>query len=57
MRILFIGDIIGKPGRKAVQRLLPGLRREYDVGFVVANGEIQENLMQILILNLQVLVS
>ena len=39
MRILFIGDIIGKPGRKAVQQLLPGLRREYDVGLVVANGE------------------
>jgi metallophosphoesterase (TIGR00282 family) len=39
MHILFIGDIIGKPGRKAVQRLLSGLRREYDVDFVVANGE------------------
>ena len=39
MRILLIGDVIGKPGRSAVQRLLPGLRREYDIDFVVANGE------------------
>ncbi|MCZ6891168.1 MAG: TIGR00282 family metallophosphoesterase [Chloroflexi bacterium] len=39
MRILLIGDIIGKPGRSAVQRLLPGLRREYRLDLVVANGE------------------
>ncbi len=39
VRILFIGDIIGKPGRQAVSRLLPGLRHEYDVDLVVANGE------------------
>ena len=39
MRILFIGDIIGKPGREAVPALVPGLRGEYDVDMVVANGE------------------
>ncbi|MDY6833760.1 MAG: TIGR00282 family metallophosphoesterase [Chloroflexota bacterium] len=39
MRILLIGDVIGRPGRKAVESLLPGLRREYGVHFVVANGE------------------
>ena len=39
MHILFIGDIIGSPGRKAVQRLLPDLRREYAIDLVVANGE------------------
>ena len=39
MRILLIGDIVGKPGRSAVQRLLPGLRREYKLDLVVANGE------------------
>ena len=39
MRILLIGDIIGKPGRYALQKLLPGIRREYRVDLVVANGE------------------
>lgn len=39
MRILFIGDIIGKPGRRAVHALVPGLRREYTIDLVVANGE------------------
>jgi 2',3'-cyclic-nucleotide 2'-phosphodiesterase len=34
-----IGDIIGKPGRQAVRALLPGLRREYDIDLVIANGE------------------
>jgi len=39
VRILLIGDIIGRPGRKAVKSLVPGLRREYGIHFVVANGE------------------
>ena len=39
MRILIIGDIVGKPGRRAVQEFLPGLRSEYGIDFVVANGE------------------
>jgi hypothetical protein len=34
-----IGDLIGKPGRLAVEALLPGLRREKDIDFVTANGE------------------
>ncbi len=34
-----IGDIIGKPGRKAVQELVPSLRRQYGIDLVVANGE------------------
>jgi hypothetical protein len=34
-----IGDVIGKPGRLAVSRLLPGLRRERGLDFVTANGE------------------
>lgn len=37
--VLAIGDIIGRPGRDAVARLLPQLRREYDVDLVIANGE------------------
>ncbi|PZC47759.1 MAG: hypothetical protein C1O27_000644 [Chloroflexi bacterium] len=39
MRILLIGDVVGKPGRRAVKALLPGLRREYNMDLVVANGE------------------
>jgi metallophosphoesterase (TIGR00282 family) len=34
-----IGDVIGRPGREAVQRLLPDLRRARRIDFVVANGE------------------
>ena len=39
MRILFVGDIMGKPGREAVQRSVPHLRSEKNVDFVVANAE------------------
>lgn len=39
MKILFIGDIIGKPGRGAVKKLLPGLVAEHGIDFVIANGE------------------
>lgn len=38
-RVLMIGDVIGKPGRLAVEHLLPGLRDERGVDFVTANGE------------------
>jgi 2',3'-cyclic-nucleotide 2'-phosphodiesterase len=34
-----IGDLIGKPGRVAVERVLPELREERGVDFVTANGE------------------
>jgi metallophosphoesterase (TIGR00282 family) len=37
--ILAIGDIVGKPGRKAVSQLLPGLRQQYGLKLVIANGE------------------
>lgn len=39
MRILFIGDIVGKPARKAVTKILPGLRQELGIEFVIANVE------------------
>jgi len=39
MKILFIGDIIGRPGRQAVEKLLPGLVEEHQIDFVIANGE------------------
>jgi metallophosphoesterase (TIGR00282 family) len=38
-RVLMIGDIIGKPGRQAVEQLLPALRQERGIDFVTANGE------------------
>lgn len=39
MRILMIGDVIGKPGREAVRALLPDLKRERAIDFVICNGE------------------
>ena len=39
MKILFIGDVVGAPGRKAVAQLVPKLRAEHGVHFVIANGE------------------
>jgi len=39
MRILFIGDIVGKPGRRAVRELVPKIKKRDDVEFVIANGE------------------
>lgn len=39
MRILFIGDIYAKPGRKAVRLLLPRLRERLQPDVVIANGE------------------
>jgi len=38
-RVLMIGDVIGKPGRQAVEQVLPGLRDERGIDFVTANGE------------------
>jgi metallophosphoesterase (TIGR00282 family) len=38
-RVLLIGDVIGKPGRLAVEELLSGLREERSIDFVTANGE------------------
>ncbi|MFH1663131.1 MAG: TIGR00282 family metallophosphoesterase [Chloroflexota bacterium] len=39
MIILTIGDIIGGPGRRAVKEVLPGLKEQYGIDFVIANGE------------------
>jgi metallophosphoesterase (TIGR00282 family) len=39
VNLLFIGDIVGEPGRRAVRQLLPKLRAEHRVDLVVANGE------------------
>ena len=39
LKLLFIGDIVGKPGREVVETKLAGLRRERGIDFVVANAE------------------
>jgi len=39
MLILAIGDIIGRPGRRAIQELLPDLRQQYRLDLVIANAE------------------
>ncbi len=37
--ILFVGDIVASAGRRTLKALLPGLREEFALDFVVANGE------------------
>lgn len=39
MNILFIGDVVGKPGREAIKKLLPVLKKEYNLQFTIANAE------------------
>lgn len=39
MRIAFIGDIVGRPGRDMIKMYLPKIRTEYEVDFVVVNYE------------------
>jgi 2',3'-cyclic-nucleotide 2'-phosphodiesterase len=38
-RVLMVGDVIGKPGRLAVEAIIPALRDERSIDFVTANGE------------------
>lgn len=38
-RILFLGDVVGEPGRKAVGDLLPKMKKELKVDFAIVNGE------------------
>jgi metallophosphoesterase (TIGR00282 family) len=39
LRILFLGDIVGEPGRRAVIESLPRLKKEREIDFVIVNGE------------------
>lgn len=39
LKILFIGDVVGKGGRKAVKALLPEIKREYGCSFSIVNAE------------------
>ena len=39
LRILFLGDIVGEPGRRAVIELLPVLKQKCELDFIIVNGE------------------
>ncbi len=39
MRVLYIGEIVGKGGVFCVKKILPGLKKEKEIDFVIANGE------------------
>ncbi|MCC6483750.1 MAG: TIGR00282 family metallophosphoesterase [Armatimonadetes bacterium] len=39
MIVLIVGDIVGRPGRRALSETLPGLVEEFSPDFVIANGE------------------
>jgi metallophosphoesterase (TIGR00282 family) len=39
LTVLFLGDIVGEPGRSAVMERLPELKEKYTLDFVVVNGE------------------
>lgn len=39
MRLLFIGDIVSKPGRHIIKKNLPLLKEKYKLDFVIANAE------------------
>ena len=43
LRILFLGDVMGEPGRKAVTTLLPELKEELGIDFIIVNGENSAN--------------
>ncbi len=39
MRVLFIGDVVGGPGRRGLKAAMPGLRERYEPDVVIVNGE------------------
>ena len=39
LNLLFVGDIVGRPGRDFVRRELPRIREEMELDWVIANGE------------------
>ncbi|HXN67452.1 MAG TPA: YmdB family metallophosphoesterase, partial [Bradyrhizobium sp.] len=39
MRILFVGDVVGRAGRTAISEYLPGMIRDWSLDLVVVNGE------------------
>jgi len=39
INVLFLGDVIGRPGRRALKKYLPTLREKYSPFLIIANGE------------------
>ena len=39
MKVLFVGDVVGKPGRRGLAGAMPGLRDRYAPDLVIVNGE------------------
>lgn len=39
MKILFLGDVVGEAGRKAIKKQLPALKKQLGVDFAIVNGE------------------
>ncbi len=39
MKLLFIGDVVGSPGRQVLEATLPALREQYSPDWIVVNGE------------------
>ncbi len=39
MKVLFIGDVVGSPGRQGLREVLPGLREQHAADLVIVNGE------------------
>ena len=39
MKILFIGDIVGKASRKKIKEIIPTLKSKYNTDMIIANGE------------------
>jgi hypothetical protein len=39
LKVLFIGDVVGSPGRKIIKQILPEIKKENSIDFCIANGE------------------
>src|SRR5215831_20069339 len=39
LTVLFLGDVVGQPGRAAIIARLPELKSKYDLDFIIVNGE------------------
>jgi len=39
MKILFFGDVVGRPGREAIKKILPQWQKKYNIDFTIANAD------------------
>ncbi len=42
MRILFVGDVVGSPGRGMIQQYVPALKKKYTPTVTIINGKMQQ---------------